>query len=267
MRLERVAQRRLAGRVRDRHDVDPELRRLRGERRDVGAPGRQRPHGEAVAVAAYDVQRLGPDGPGAPEDDDAAHASSVTDARPSGLRRARDPAPSASRAVGEDGRVPSVTRVAADDPDVGRFSAALLREMAERYGGDPDEIAGTAPGAEWVLLRDDDGTPLGCGALQPLRKSIPGAAADHGEVKRVYVDPAARGRGLSRPLMDALLVLAAELGYTWLQLETGTEQPEAVGLYERSGWRRVANYGQYVDDPRSVCFGLPVPADRPAVDG
>lgn len=159
--------------------------------------------------------------------------------------------------------MPSVTRVAADDPDVERFGTALLREMAQRYGGDPDEIARTSPGAEWVLLRDDDGTPLGCGAVQPLAKSLPGAPVDHGEIKRVYIVPAARGRGLARPLMAELIALAAELGFTWLQLETGTEQPEALGLYERSGWRRVPNYGQYVDDPRSVCFGLPVRSDLP----
>jgi hypothetical protein len=48
------------------------------------------------------------------------------------------------------------------------------------------------------------------------------------------------------------------VGYTWLQLETGDVQPEAVGLYESSGWARVPNYGQYADDPRSICFGLSI---------
>ncbi len=163
--------------------------------------------------------------------------------------------------------MPSVTRVRADDPDVVRFVAALLREMAERYGGEPDEIAHTDPGAVFVLLRDDDGSPLGCGALQPLRSSLPGSPDEHGEVKRVYIVPSARGRGLARPLMAALVDLAADLGYTWLQLEAGTEQPEALGLYERSGWRPVPNYGQYVDDPRSVCFGLPVAAGRATANG
>ncbi len=157
--------------------------------------------------------------------------------------------------------MPSVTRVRADHPDVLRFVGALLREMAERYGGDPDEIAHTDPDAEFVLLRDDDGTPLGCGAVQPLRSSVPGAPAEHGEIKRVYIEPSARGLGLSRPLMAALVDLAVDLGCTWLQLETGTEQPEAIGLYERSGWRRIPTYGQYVEDPRSVCFGRPLAAD------
>jgi GNAT superfamily N-acetyltransferase len=152
--------------------------------------------------------------------------------------------------------VPTVLRVEPDDPDVERFVRALLAELAVRYDDDdPDTIARTDPGARWVLLVDDDGSRIGCGAVQRLAKSVPGAPADHGEIKRVYVVPEARGRGLSRLLMDGLLELARDTGYTWMQLETGDVQPEAIGLYETSGWTRVPNYGQYVEDPRSVCFG------------
>ena len=152
--------------------------------------------------------------------------------------------------------MPTVLRAPADHPAVARFVAALLQEMAERYDDDPDTIERTDPGAEFVLLLDDDGTPLGSGAVQRLSKSKPDAAADHGEIKRVYVVPEARGRGLSRLLMSTLVDLARDLGYTYLQLETGDVQPEAIGLYESSGWARVPNYGQYEDDPRSLCFGL-----------
>ena len=154
--------------------------------------------------------------------------------------------------------MPTVQRVPADHPEVERFVTALLQEMAERYDDDPDTIERTDPGAAFVLLLDDDGTPLGSGAVQRLSKSKPDAAAGQGEIKRVYVVPRARGRGLSRLLMGALIDLARELGYTWLQLETGDVQPEAIGLYESSGWTRVPNYGQYEDDPRSLCFGLSI---------
>jgi len=157
--------------------------------------------------------------------------------------------------------VPTVQRVPADHPEVERFVTALLQEMAERYDDDPDTIERTDPGAAFVLLLDDDGTPLGSGAVQRLSKSKPDAAPDHGEIKRVYLVPSARGRGLSRLLMSTLVDLARELGYTWLQLETGDVQPEAIGLYESSGWTRVPNYGQYEDDPRSLCFGRSVVRD------
>jgi GNAT superfamily N-acetyltransferase len=152
--------------------------------------------------------------------------------------------------------VPTVLRAPADHPEVERLVAALLAELAERYEDDSETIARTDPGASWVLLVDDDGSAVGCGAVQRLAKSVPGAPEDHGEIKRVFVERRARGRGLSRVLMDALLEVARERGCTWMQLETGDVQPEAIGLYESSGWRRVPNYGQYVDDPRSVCFGL-----------
>ena len=156
--------------------------------------------------------------------------------------------------------MPTVIRVPADHPDLSRLVDDLLTEMAERYDDDPDTIARTDPDATWVLLVDDDGTTIGSGALQRLSKSKPDAASGHGEIKRVYVVPAARGRGLSRQLMAALVDLARELGFSWLQLETGDVQPEAIGLYESSGWTRVPNYGQYEGDPRSVCFGLDVSA-------
>ena len=132
----------------------------------------------------------------------------------------------------------------------------LVVEMAARYGDDPDDIKAPDPGARWLLLLDDDGTAIGCGAVQPLSWTVPGAGADLGEIKRVYVVPTARGRGLSRALMAALLDLAAADEYRQLWLETGTEQPEAIELYRSSGWTRIANYGQYADDDRSVCLAL-----------
>ncbi len=149
-----------------------------------------------------------------------------------------------------------VIRAEGDDPDVERLVAALLLELAERYDDDSDTIAPTDLGARWVLVVDGDGVRVGTGAVQRLAKSLPGSPDDHGEIKRVYVVPAARGRGLSRLLMDELVTLARDEGYTWLQLETGDVQPEAISLYESSGWHRVPNYGQYEDDPRSMCFGL-----------
>ena len=149
-----------------------------------------------------------------------------------------------------------VIRADGDDPDVERLVRALLRELAERYDDDSDTIAPTDLGARWVLVVDADGARIGTGAVQRLAKSLPGAPDDHGEIKRVFLEPSARGRGLSRLLMDALVSLARDEGYTWLQLETGDVQPEAIGLYESSGWHRVPNYGQYEDDPRSMCFGL-----------
>lgn len=154
--------------------------------------------------------------------------------------------------------MPTTEPVEGDDARVLALTRALLDEMGERYRDDPGEIEPPHPDAAWLLLRDDAGHVVGCGAVQPLRTTLPDAPAEHGEIKRVYVDPAHRGRGHSRVLMDALVELARGLGYTWLQLETGTVQHEAVGLYRSSGWQPLPAYGQYAHDPRTVCFGLPL---------
>ena len=63
-----------------------------------------------------------------------------------------------------------------------------------------------------------------------------------------------RGRGYSRVVLGELERRAREMGYRAVRLETGLNQPEAIGLYERSGYHRIPVYGAYAGDPRSVCF-------------
>jgi GNAT superfamily N-acetyltransferase len=85
-----------------------------------------------------------------------------------------------------------------------------------------------------------------------------------GEVKRMYVVPTARRRGVSRRLLTGLEARAADLGYERLLLETGTPQPEAIALYESAGWDRIAPYGHWKDSPSSVCFGKDLAGPGPA---
>lgn len=145
--------------------------------------------------------------------------------------------------------------VPADDPRLLGLQSALLAEMNALYDG-TDETAPkpVADGARYLLVVDDDGRALACGAIAPLH--WPGAPASTGEVKRVYVDPSARGLGLGRSLMVSLLDLARRLGHDRLWLETGEPQEGAVALYERTGWQRIPSYGQYAHDPRTRCYEL-----------
>lgn len=139
-----------------------------------------------------------------------------------------------------------------DDPDVVRLITAMGRELDLRYGG----VDGLSPArAEdflppgLLLVADLDGDPVGCGGLRPYGE-------DAGEIKRMYVDPVVRGRGVARALLAALLAHARSSGMRRLVLETGTEQPEAVALYEREGWLRIPPFGHYAHDPRTRCYGL-----------
>jgi GNAT superfamily N-acetyltransferase len=139
------------------------------------------------------------------------------------------------------GRVPHLTPAAWDDPVVQELTDAQQTELRARYGGDsePGVKPSAADVAVVLIVRDDDGTPVGCGALRPL-------GPDSAEVKRMYVVPQARGRGLSTLLLAGLEAAALDRGWTTLRLETGPEQPEAVALYTGAGYRPIGAFGHYV---------------------
>jgi len=136
-----------------------------------------------------------------------------------------------------------------DDPDVQRLTEDQQTEVRARYDGKDEP--GTHPSAADVsvvlVARDDDGTALGCGALRALGDGV-------AEVKRMYVVPAARGRGVSRAVLGALEDAARERGWTTLRLETGDRQHAAMGFYARHGFRVVPRFGPYVDSATSVCM-------------
>ena len=130
-----------------------------------------------------------------------------------------------------------------DDADVRRLTAAQQAELRARYEGGQEP--GTPPSAADVAVvlvaRDAGGEAVGCGALRPLGD---GVAA----IKRMYVVPAARGRGLSKLVLAGLEAAARDRGWTTLRLETGPRQPEAIALYEGAGYRPIAAFGPYADD-------------------
>ncbi len=89
-----------------------------------------------------------------------------------------------------------------------------------------------------------DGKMLACGGCW-LR-------LDYAEIKRVYVNPAARGLGLAKKLMQAIEDEARVHGMAIARLETGIHQPEAVGLYRALGYEHRGPFGEYTQDPNSV---------------
>jgi GNAT superfamily N-acetyltransferase len=70
----------------------------------------------------------------------------------------------------------------------------------------------------------------------------------------MYVEPRLRRRGISRAILAELERLAREYGYTTVRIETGLRQPNAIRLYETSGYQRIERFGRHRDDPLSVCF-------------
>lgn len=138
-----------------------------------------------------------------------------------------------------------------DDPVAAGLIEAAQQLYVVRYGGrdaTPVEPAEFAPPRGLFLVGRLAGDPVACGGWRIVE---PGVA----ELKRMYVASGHRGRGLSRVLLAALEDTARAAGVNRLQLETAHRQPEAIRLYETSGYTRVANFGFYRDDPGSVCFG------------
>ncbi len=132
----------------------------------------------------------------------------------------------------------------------------LQQVYVERYGeADITPVAPAqfaAPLGYFVIGYLDD-VPVACGGWR-VNDELDGAA----EIKRMYVVESARGNGLSRQVLAHLEATAREAGMRRMVLETGTRQPEAIGLYTSNGYERIANFGVYRDHPDSRCFGKPL---------
>jgi GNAT superfamily N-acetyltransferase len=132
------------------------------------------------------------------------------------------------------------------------LTSALAEELLGRYegrggsGGEPPASDFEPPDGAFLVGYEDE-EPVACGGVCRCDTRT-------AEIRRMYVVPRVRGRGLSRQILAALEEEALGLGYELIRLETGFRQLEAVGLYQSAGFRPIARYGPYVDDERSVCF-------------
>jgi putative acetyltransferase len=131
-------------------------------------------------------------------------------------------------------------------PAVIALCAEQQEELERRYDGDDEAPKGIDPEISFLVARVE-GEPVGCAGLQLLEPEV-------GEVRRMYVRPAHRGHGVSRMLLAAVEELARAHGVRTLRLETGDLQPEAIGLYQSTGYRRIPAFGPYLGCVHSLCF-------------
>jgi len=157
-----------------------------------------------------------------------------------------------------------VQAVALDDARARTWWDEQQAELRTRYGGEEDaeaDFASTMDPRDVIvslLASDNAGEPVGTGMIRWAPEAY-GVGAGAAEVKRLYVRPEHRGEGYSRVIMGALERAAFRAGATRIVLETGTEQPEALGLYHAIGYDRRPNFGPYAHDPRSVCLVKDLP--------
>lgn len=123
-----------------------------------------------------------------------------------------------------------------------------LYPRESRHGLSVEQLL--AEDVAFFMLRAN-GKPASCGGVKLF-------GTDYGEVKRMYVRPQFRGSGFGKMMLDHLAGYASGQGVSLLRLETGIHQREAIGLYERMGFRRIAPFGPYTDDPLSLFYEKPL---------
>ncbi len=145
---------------------------------------------------------------------------------------------------------PVVEIIAVTTPDDGilKMVERLDAYMKEMYPPEsthltpPEELSS---GANRFFAVRVDGRLVGCGGIRV-------AGRDYAEIKRIYVDPSARGLGLAKALLNRLESESRSLGLLEMKLETGNLQPEAIGLFERCGYTQCPVFGNYPkNDPYS----------------
>ncbi|HQZ78902.1 MAG: GNAT family N-acetyltransferase [Chitinophagaceae bacterium] len=140
-------------------------------------------------------------------------------------------------------------RTASSDTDFQTLVKALDTDLKIRDGEEHDfyHQFNKINLIKYAVVAYDGDEAVGCGAVKEY-------SSDSMEVKRMYVPPQHRGKGIASIVLKELESWCKEQGYKKCILETGKKQPEAIELYKKNGYKIIANYGQYSTVANSVCF-------------
>ncbi|MGW7355998.1 GNAT family N-acetyltransferase [Streptomyces sp. NPDC054802] len=152
-----------------------------------------------------------------------------------------------------------VRTVGFDHPDAVKLNDQVQLEYVERYGDDGDATPldpsmFVPPRGLYLIAYDNQDRPLATGGWRTQDENPEGYSDGDAELKRMYVIPEARGRGLARRILAALEDDARAAGRIRIVLETGDMQPEAIALYASSGYEPCAKFGYYREYPSSLCM-------------
>ncbi|TXS40887.1 GNAT family N-acetyltransferase [Streptomyces sp. uw30] len=153
----------------------------------------------------------------------------------------------------------NIRNVSFDHPDAVKLNNQVQGEYVVRYGdeGDATPLAPTdfdPPNGLYLIAYDELGTPVASGGWRAQDDNGEGNQDGDAELKRMYVVDSMRGRGLARRILAALEDDARAAGRIRMVLETGAKQPEAVALYESSGYEPCGKFGFYRFHELSLCF-------------
>ena len=140
-------------------------------------------------------------------------------------------------------------RTNSQDPVFIKLAVLLDSHLKERDG---DEHAfysqfNKMENISTVVLCYENNIPIGCGAFKKY-------SSHEAEIKRIFVTPSSRGKGIAFNILGHLEKWVLEVGYTECVLETGKNQPEAIKLYTKAGYHVIESYGQYKNVDNSICM-------------
>lgn len=140
-------------------------------------------------------------------------------------------------------------RTTSFDPDFRTLINELDADLRDRNGEVMDiyDQHNIIEQIDTVVIAYLEDKPAGCGCFKSYDTETV-------EVKRMFVRPQGRGKGLSLKILTELERWALDLGFQYTILETGSKQTEALGLYHKAGYIEIPKYGPYVDLPDSICF-------------
>lgn len=142
-----------------------------------------------------------------------------------------------------------ILRTNSEQKDFVQLVALLDKLLAEMDGRDHDfyDQYNKIDKIKHTVVAYSDEFPVACGAIKEFDPETM-------EVKRMFTDDSHRGKGFASLVLTELEKWVLELGYSKCILETGKRLPKAVSLYEKSGYKLIPNYDQYVEMKNSICF-------------
>jgi len=143
----------------------------------------------------------------------------------------------------------NIQRLTSESPDFQNLVTKLDRVLAILDGDDHAFYAqfNKTANLKNVVVCYDGQTAVGCGAFRPYDDQTV-------EIKRMYTEPEARGKGIATQILLELEQWATALGFARAILETGHKQTQAIALYQKMGYAIIPNYGQYENVDNSVCM-------------
>ena len=143
----------------------------------------------------------------------------------------------------------NLIRTNSDNSDFRELVALLDADLQIRDGDEHSFYAqfNKVDKIRHVVVAYEDSEAVGGGAIKEYAEGV-------AEIKRMFVRAERRGRGIAKSILSELEIWAGELDFSECILETGIKQPEAIALYQKSGYEIIPNYGQYIGVENSVCM-------------